>query len=204
MPGIDLQSVLLTVGYVGIALMIFAETGLLAGFFLPGDSLLITVGLLAQRGHFSLAVLLPLLFVAAVVGDAVGFEIGRHAGPRLFRREESRFFKRTHLERARAFYERHGGKTIVLGRFLAIVRTFVPTVAGAAQMPYRKFAVYNFIGAALWVASMLWLGYGFGQAFKNIEIVLMALLAVMVGLSLVPVAWHLWRERRLARRAAAS
>jgi membrane-associated protein len=202
--GIDVESLINTVGYTGLFIIIFAETGLLIGFFLPGDSLLITAGLVAQRGHLDIWVLIPLLIVAAVAGDAAGFQIGKQMGPRLFRRDDSRFFKKHHLERARAFYEKHGGKTILLCRFMALIRTFAPTVAGAAQMPYAKFAVYNIAGGALWVVSMLLTGYWVGSKVPNLEVFFLGLLVVVVGVSLAPGIVHLVRERRSSRRAAAA
>lgn len=192
----DIEWLVETVGYPGLFLIIFAETGLLIGLFLPGDTLLITAGFLAQRGHFEVLILLPLLVVAAIAGDATGYQIGRKAGPRIFTREDSRLFKRRHLERAHAFYERHGGKTIFLARFMAFIRTFAPTVAGAAEMPYRKFAVYNIAGGLTWILSMVLLGYYAGRAIPNIEVFMFLLLAFFLGISLVPAAWHLLRQRR--------
>ncbi|MGI8926472.1 MAG: DedA family protein [Tepidiformaceae bacterium] len=197
-PGIDLESLITTVGYVGLFIIVFAETGLLIGFFLPGDTLLITAGLLAGRGELEILVLIPLLIVAAVLGDATGYQIGRKAGPRLFRRDDSRWFQRRHLERARAFYERHGGKTIVLARFLALIRTFAPTIAGAAGMPYRRFAVFNVAGGVLWVASMTLLGYWFGKKVEDVELVFTGLVVVVIAISVAPAAWHLLRTRRAA------
>ncbi|MCA9831827.1 MAG: VTT domain-containing protein [Dehalococcoidia bacterium] len=199
MPGIDIQSLILTVGYLGLFAIVFAETGLLAGFFLPGDTLLITAGLMVQRGQLDAWLLLPLLVAAAVAGDFVGFEIGKHAGPRLFSRDESRFFKRRHLERAKTFYDKHGGKTILIARFLAVVRTFAPTVAGAAGMHYGRFVMFNAAGAAIWVASMLTLGYVFGQRVGNLEVFFTGLVAVTVILSMAPGLWHLWRQRHSTR-----
>lgn len=198
---IDLESLIVSVGYIGLFIIIFAETGLLVGFFLPGDTLLITTGLLVERGHFEWWILIPVLVVAAVLGDATGYQIGARAGPRLFKRNDSRFFKRSHLERAEAFYEKHGGKTIFLARFLAFVRTFAPTVAGAAKMPYAKFAVYNVGGAILWIVSMTVLGYVFGHAVPNLEVFFVALIGFMLAVSLVPGLWHLWRERKRAAAA---
>ncbi len=195
MPGLDVEAFIRTVGYIGLFVMVFAETGLLVGFFLPGDTLLITAGLLAERGHFHVWTLVVLLIVAALVGDFVGYEIGKHVGQRLYLREDSRFFKRRHLERAQSFYGRHGGKTIVIARFLAIVRTFAPTIAGAAAMPYRKFAVYNFAGAALWVLALIWLGYFFGSRANNLELAFTLLVGVTVAVSIAPGLWHLWRHR---------
>lgn len=202
LPGADLESLIITVGYIGLFVIVFAETGLLVGFFLPGDTLLITAGLLAGRGELEVWVLIPLLIVAAVVGDATGYQIGKHAGPRLFNREDSRWFHRRHLERATRFYERHGGKTIVIARFLALIRTFAPTVAGAVGMRYRSFAIYNVLGGAGWVASMVLLGYWFGKKVADVDTAFTAVVAVVLVASVAPAAWHLLRERRAARRAA--
>ncbi len=202
MPGIDIQSLILAVGYAGLFAIVFAETGLLVGFFLPGDTLLITAGLMAQRGQLDTWILAPLLIAAAIAGDFVGFEIGKHAGPRLYKRDDSRFFKRRHIERAQAFYLRHGGKTIVIARFLAVIRTFAPTVAGAAGMPYRSFVAFNAAGGALWVSSMLALGYVFGQGVGNLEVFFTGLVAVTVALSMAPGVWNLWQQRRRMGRDA--
>ena len=200
-PGTDLEALIKTVGYVGLFVIVFAETGLLIGFFLPGDTLLITAGLLAGRNELELWVLIPLLIVAAVLGDASGYQIGKHAGPRLFNREDSRWFHRRHLERAQDFYDRHGGKTIIIARFLALIRTFAPTVAGAARMPYRKFVVFNVAGGVGWVISMTVLGYWFGKKVENLELFFTAMVVIMVVVSIAPAAFHLLRE--LARRRAA-
>jgi membrane-associated protein len=197
----DLESLIISVGYIGLFVIVFAETGLLVGFFLPGDTLLITTGLLVERGHFEWWILIPVLVVAAILGDATGYQIGARAGPRLFTRNDSRFFKRSHLERAEAFYTKHGGKTIFLARFLAFVRTFAPTVAGAARMPYPRFALYNITGGITWVVSMTVLGYVFGHAVPNLEVFFIVLIGFMIAVSVAPAAWHLWRERR--RSAAA-
>jgi len=208
--GIDLEGIISAVGYPGLILIIFAETGLLIGFFLPGDSLLITTGVLIQRGQFQIAgenrlwFMIPLLIIAAIVGDAVGYQIGKRAGPRLFTREDSRWLNKKHLERAKAFYEKHGGKTIVIARFLAFARTFAPTVAGAAEMPYRKFALYNVTGGVAWIVSMLLLGYGVGEALPNVEAVIFGLVAVVILLTTAPAIWHFWRERQRSRRGAAA
>ncbi len=197
---LDIEALIKTVGYPGLFLIVFAETGLLIGFFLPGDTLLITCGLLAQRGYLELWILLPLLIVAAVVGDATGYQIGKHTGPRIFKREDSRWFHRKHLERAQNFYDRHGGKTIIIARYLAFIRTFAPTVAGAAKMPYRRFAVFNITGAVLWVPSIVVVGYAAGETVPNLDIFFAALVGLMLAASLVPGGWHLFRERRAATR----
>lgn len=197
---IDLEGLIETVGYIGLFLIVFAETGLLIGFFLPGDTLLVTAGLLASRGTFEVWILVPLLFVAAVVGDATGYAIGRSTGPRLFRRDDSRLFKRNHLLKAEAFYEKHGGKTIVLARFVPIVRTFAPTVAGAANMAYPRFALYNVLGAGLWVLSTVLLGYFVGESVPNPDLLFPVLVGIIFLLSVAPAGIHLLRER--SRRAA--
>lgn len=205
--GFDIDALIKTVGYTGLFLIIFAETGLLIGFFLPGDTLLISAGLLIQQDKVNLELwfLIPLLIAAAILGDFVGYQIGRHMGPRLFRRPESRLFKRDHLERAKHFYDNHGGKTIVIARFLAFIRTFAPTVAGAAEMPYHRFVVFNVLGAAIWVPSMTLLGYFFGKAIPAnlIDVFFIALVGVMVIASTGPAAWHFWRQRRRNARSEA-
>jgi membrane-associated protein len=182
--------------YAVLFAIIFAETALFVGFFLPGDSLLLTAGLVASRGYLDIRVLIPLLMVAAVVGDATGYWIGRRAGPRLFAREDSRFFRRRHLLRAREFYDRHGGKTIFLARFVAFVRAFVPTIAGAVGMSWSRFSLYNVVGGVSWVLSMVLLGYFVGSALPNLDAIFLGITAFIMVLSLVPAVYHLWRERR--------
>lgn len=149
--------------YIGLALIVFAETGLAVGFFLPGDSLLVVAGLFAAKANgLNVAILLVLLFVAAVVGDALGYYSGLKVGPRIFTRQKSLLFRPSHLQKAQGFYEKYGGKTIIIARFVPVVRTFAPIVAGAAQMPYRRFVVYNVVGGFLWVFSMILTGYFWG------------------------------------------
>lgn len=203
MPGIDLEALIVTVGLVGLFAIVYAETGLFFGFFLPGDSLLVTAGLVAQRGELDLVTLMVVLTIAAVTGDATGYAIGRRAGPRLFQREDSRFFKRGHLLAAEAFYAKHGGKTIVLARFMPFVRTFAPSVAGAARMSYPAFTLYNVTGGILWVVSMTMLGYLLGEATPNVDLLLLPILGAIVLLSVAPPALHYWRDRRRAARATA-
>ena len=203
--GFDIEAIIKTAGYVGLFLIVFAETGLLIGFFLPGDTLLLSAGLLIQQDKVGLElwVLIPLLVAAAIIGDAVGYQVGKHTGPRIFRKEDSRLFHRDHLLRAQNFYDRHGGKTIVLARFLAFIRTFAPTVAGAAKMPYSNFASYNVVGAALWVPSMTLTGYYFGKAIpaNSIDLFFIGLVVLMVAASTAPALFHLWRERRKGHAA---
>jgi membrane-associated protein len=187
-------------GYVVLVAIVFTETGLLIGFFLPGDSLLITAGLVAATGQLDIWWLNALLIVAAVVGDSVGYAIGWRAGPRLFTRPQSLLFNPRHVERTRAFYARHGAKTIVIARFVPIVRTFAPVVAGVGQMEYRQFVVYNVVGGVGWVTSMTWAGYLLGQVVPNISDHIHVVVAIVIGLSLIPIAVELVRERR--RRSA--
>ncbi len=201
---LDLVSFIVAAGYVGLFVIIFAETGLLIGMFLPGDSLLLTVGLVASKGIFDIRLLIPLLIVAAVAGDATGYYIGKQAGPMLFARDESRFFKRRHLLKAREFYDQHGGKTIFLARFLAFVRTFAPTVAGAVGMPYRQFSLYNVTGGVAWITSMTLGGYWLGDTLErlpvNPEIAIVFTVIVVIVVSVLPAVWHVWRERKSSMR----
>lgn len=194
-------------GYAILFAIIFAETALLVGFFLPGDTLLFLSGLIAADAHYAhagitIGPLLAVLMAAAILGDATGYFIGRKIGPALFSRSDGRFFRREHLDRAHAFYEKHGGKAIVLARFIFIVRTFVPTVAGAANMDARKFMTYNLVGGVLWVGAMTLLGYFFGH-IPLLRNHLESVTLVIVVLSLVPVLVHLAQEKRAngAKRA---
>jgi len=193
-------------GYLVLIFVVFAETGLAAGFFLPGDSLLVVAGLFAAKGDLNVFILLSTLFVAAVVGDAVGYYTGSKMGPRLFKRPKSLVFKPSHLQKANAFYEKYGGKTIIIARFVPIVRTFAPIVAGAAQMPYRRFVMFNIVGGFLWVFSMILGGYFLGnlveKAFgikldEHIEKVVI----VVVLLSLMPPLIEYLKSRREKARA---
>lgn len=188
-------------GLVGLILIVFAETGLMVGFFLPGDSLLVTAGLFAARGDLNLLSLNLSLMAAAIVGDATGYWIGWRAGTALYNRPNSVFFRREHLTKTHEFYERHGGKTIVLARFMPIVRTFAPVVAGAASMTYRHFAFYNVFGGILWVISMTLTGYFLGQVVgaETIERRIHLVIAIVIFLSLLPGIISWLRARRQAR-----
>lgn len=187
----DLKELLTWGGYPVLMLIIFAETGLLVGFFLPGDSLLVTAGVLVNAGlinpiglsNFSnLLVMNAVLGTMAIIGDAVGFWIGYRTGPKIFTREQSLFFRKDYLIDTQKFYEKHGGKTIVLARFMPFARTFAPVVAGVGQMHYRRFAMFNIIGAIAWVFSMTFLGYFLGKIFdaKQIERVVILIIFVSV------------------------
>lgn len=195
----DLPALVQWAGYVGMTAIIFTETGLLVGFFLPGDSLLVTAGLLsATRPEFGLNVwsLGAILTVAAIVGDTVGYHIGKYTGPRIFTRPDSLLFKRDHLLRAQAFYEKHGGKTIIIARFVPIIRTFAPLVAGVGQMQYTRFLMYNVVGGFLWIWSMLLTGYVLGNTVPGVAKHVEKVILVVIFLSILPgiIAWL--KERR--------
>jgi membrane-associated protein len=189
-------------GLIGLILIVFAETGLMIGFFLPGDSLLVTAGLFAARGDLDIVTLNLTLIAAAIIGDATGYWIGKRAGQALYNRPNSFFFRRHHLIKTHAFYEKHGGKTIVIARFMPILRTFAPVVAGAAQMTYRNFAVYNVLGGIGWVTSMTLTGYFLGQAVPNIEEHIHIVVAVVIFLSLLPGIIAVLRAKMQARAAS--
>jgi membrane-associated protein len=195
-----LQSLITNGGPVLLALIIFAENGLLVGFFLPGDSLLITAGILigSQTLHLDFFPLASLLAGCAIVGETTGYYIGKKIGATLYQRPNSRFFKRAHLIRTHAFYEKHGGKTIVLARFIPILRTFVPVVAGAAWMDAKKFFIYNVIGGILWIFGVMALGIALGQSVKNIGDYLYLVIGIVIFLSMLPPVIELIRSRRRA------
>ncbi len=200
LPGVDLEQLILAVGLIGLFAIVFAESGLFFGFFLPGDSLLLTAGVLsaAHPEVFPIWLVCGVCFVAAVTGDAVGYSFGYRLGRRLYDRPDSRFFKKSHLRAAEAFYERHGGKTIVIARFLPFVRTFAPIVAGTAHMRYSRFALYNFTGAILWAIGVPVAGYLLGNAIpaEVLDRWLYVIIAVVIALSVLPTAIHLYRHNR--------
>ena len=182
----DVEGLIRAGGMLMLVAIVFAETGLLVGFFLPGDSLLVTAGVFAAAGHLDIRLLLTVVTVAAVVGDQVGYYIGYRTGPRIFRRPDSLFFKREHLLRAQRFYEHHGGKTIILARFMPIIRTFAPVVAGVGQMEYRRFVTFNVVGGVLWVWSMSLLGFSLGHMVPDIDKHIHVVIAVVIFLSILP------------------
>jgi membrane-associated protein len=192
---VDPKHLIETFGTLGVIGIIYAETGLLIGFFLPGDSLLVTAGLLASQGKLNIAVLLIGCAFASIVGAQTGYFIGRRAGPRLFSRPDSRFFKREYVDKAQSYFDRYGGKTIVLARFVPIVRTFANVVAGVAKMDDRRFLFYNVIGGIAWTVTILMLGYGLGQ-IHGIDKYILAIIAVIVLISAAPVAIEVLRSRR--------
>lgn len=199
---LDPQWLISTFGLIGILAIVFAESGLLIGFFLPGDSLLFTTGLLVAGGtflHQPLWLVCLLVSIAALAGDQVGYLFGRRLGPALFTRADSRLFKQQNLERANTFFDRYGARSIVLARFVPIVRTFTPIVAGASRMHYRTFVLYNVIGGVLWSCGVTMLGYFLGQVpfvKSHIELILLGIVAV----SVLPIAVELLRARRARTR----
>jgi membrane-associated protein len=198
----DVQGIITWGGLAALVAIIFAETGLLVGFFLPGDSLLVTAGIYCtslEEGKpplLSLPLVLLLPMIAAIVGDTVGYFIGAKSGPALFSREQSLFFSRKHLLRTKEFYERHGGKTIIIARFLPFVRTFAPVVAGIGQMNYRRFLSFNVFGGIGWVFSMVMLGFGLSTVFPNLGKQIDKVIIVIIFVSLLPGAISWWLNRK--------
>ena len=198
-----LEQIVVWGGYVGLCAIIFSETGLLIGFFLPGDSLLVTAGLYAAAtGSLNVTLLIPLLTVAAICGNAVGYLIGRRAGKALYNRPQSRFFRRDHLLKTRDFYERYGGITIVMAQFMPFARTFAPVVAGIAEMKYRRFATFNVGGAIGWITSMVLLGYYLGRSIPGIERHIEYVIAAVVFISVLPILIK-YLQHRSARQTIA-
>ncbi len=194
--GLDMVEIIKAIGYVGLFGIVFAETGLFLGFFFPGDSLLFVAGILAAQGFFSLPILLVGLFVAAFTGNLVGYWFGGYVGPKIFSREDSLLFKKSHLIKAKKFYDRHGPKMIVLARFAPIIRTFAPIVAGVAKMHYGTFMLYNFVGALLWSVGLTTLAYYLGGLVENIDRYLLPIVLLIIFLSILPGVFEYWRDRR--------
>ena len=191
----DVESLVRVGGLVGLTLIVFVETGLLIGFFLPGDSLLVTAGLFAARGDLEVVPTIVALSIAAIVGDTVGYNIGARAGPKLFTRPNSLLFNRKHLITTKEFYERHGPFTIVIARFIPILRTFAPVVAGVGAMAYRRFIVYNIAGGIGWVITTVLGGYFLGQMVPNIHDHIHKVIAIVIVLSLMPAIIKIAKEK---------
>jgi membrane-associated protein len=186
-----------------VCIVVFAETGMFVGFFLPGDSLLVTAGVFAGAGRLKIAELLAFVTVCAIAGDQLGYWIGRRAGQSLYQRQDSRFFKKRHLEHAHEFYEEYGGKTIILARFVPIVRTFCPPVAGAARMSYPRYLGYDVVGGFLWVWGMILLGFTLGRTIPNVDKKIHYVIAAVIVASFIPAVYHTWKARDRKARAAA-
>ncbi len=196
----DVEGLVRVGGLLALIVIVFAETGLLVGFFLPGDSLLVTAGLFAANGHLELWSLFLFVSLAAIVGDAVGYFVGARTGPRIFSRDDSLLFHKKHLVSTKEFYDRHGGITIVLARFMPILRTFAPVVAGVGNMPYGRFAFYNVMGGIGWVVSMTSVGYFLGKTIPDIDRYIHVVIAVVILLSLIPGIVAFLRSSRRARK----
>lgn len=200
----DVEHIIQSGGLLVIGLIVFAESGLLIGFFLPGDTLLFAAGFFAAQGKLNLFSLLAVLIVAAIVGDNVGYTIGKHSGKRLFKKKDGLFFRHEYIERAEQFYEKHGGKTIILARFVPIVRTFAPMVAGMGNMNRRRFMLFNIVGAFLWSVSITLLGYWLGSKIPNIDKYILPVILLATIFTFSPPLIHVWRDRRKAAKAAKS
>jgi len=200
----DPKDLIETFGTLGLLFIIFAESGLLLGLVFPGDSLLFTAGLLASQGKLNIAAVVLGCFVAAVAGAEVGYLLGRRFGPGLFRKPDSRIFKKEYVERSREFFERHGAKTIVLARFVPFVRTLAPMLAGVGEMPRRTFVAYNIIGSLIWAVGVSVAGYFLGSTIPDIDRYLLPIIGLIIVLSLLFPAIELLRQRRRNREAAAA
>lgn len=186
-----------------VCVVVFVETGMFVGFFLPGDSLLVTAGVFAGAGQLKIAELLTFVTLCAIAGDQLGYLIGRRAGKTLYQRKDSRFFRKKHLERAHEFYEEYGGKTIIMARFVPIIRTFCPPVAGAAQMSYWRYLSYDVVGGFLWVWGMVLLGFTLGRTIPNIDKKIHYVIAAVIVASFIPAVYHAWKAREKKPSAAA-
>ena len=196
---IDLEQLIEHIGYIGLFAIVFAESGLFFGFFLPGDSLLLTAGLLASRDMLNIYILIPILFTGAILGDSVGYWFGAKTGPLIFKREESLFFKPKNLLAAKAFYDKHGGKTITLARFMPFIRTFAPIVAGAVDMHYRRFLFFNVLGGVAWAIGVTLLGYYLGSALGHVEGIdkyFTLLVLAFFFIPGIPTLLHVWRDNK--------
>jgi len=192
---IDIVELTKTIGYVGLSLIIFLESGVFFGFFLPGGSMLFVAGLLASQGFFNIYLLIIILGLSAFLGDSVGYYFGSKVGPKIFKREDSLLFKKKHLEQTKIFYDKYGPMAVVLGRFIPIVRTFVPILAGVANMHYGRFIRYNIIGAIFWAIGMTLLGYFVGTSVPNMQNYLLPIIVAIVFLSIVPILLEMRKKK---------
>ncbi len=193
---LDPMAILQTGSYLGVALLVFAESGLLIGMFLPGDSLLFAAGLLAESGFFSIGPLMMVVVAAAILGDSAGYWFGKKVGDHLYDREDSRFFKKEYLKRTERFYKKYGGRALILARFVPIVRTLTPILAGAGSMTYRKFLSYNIVGGILWGAGMTLFGFLFGSIIPDSEKYIVPISLIIIVLSLFPILLNMTRGKR--------
>jgi len=194
--GFNLKNLILTTGYFGLFFIVFAESGLLFGFFFPGDSLLITAGLLASQGYLEIKLLILITILAAILGDTVGYWFGKKTGPRIFKKEDSLLFHKKNIIKANEFYKKHGGKTIVIARFLPFIRTFAPIVAGVGEMDYLRFLSFNIFGGIFWVLTTCLAGFFLGNIIPNIEEYFLLIILVVIFISALPGMIHFWKEYR--------
>lgn len=187
-------------GLLLIGAIVFAESGLLVGFFLPGDTLLFSAGFFASQGELPILGLMAVVMAAAIVGDNVGYEIGKRNGHRIFRKKDGLFFRHEHIARAEAFYEKHGGKTVILARFIPVVRTFAPVVAGVGKMSHRRFLAFNIIGGVLWGGGVSLLGYWLGSKIPNIDKYIYPIIGLAVALSVLPALHHLLGDKEVRQK----
>ena len=183
-------------GYIGLAVIVFSGSGFLGGFFLPGGTLLITAGIFASQGHLNIVLTLAIIIVAAIIGDSVGYLIGSKVGPKLFTRPDSRFFSQKNVQEAHTFFEKYGAQSIILARFLPIIRSFVPTIAGVSKLSYKKFLTYNVIGGALWGLVVTLLGYTLGRVIPNMDHYILPVVITVSIVSFIPLVLHLHKRRR--------
>lgn len=200
----NLTNIIVAFGYVGVTVTVFAESGFLLGFFLPGDSLLFTVGVLASQGFFNIYLLVGLCVAAAIAGDSFGYWMGSYFGPKLFNREESFFFKREYVTRTENFYKKYGTRTIILARFVPIVRTFAPIMAGVGKMEYKTFLKNNVVGGAIWAGGILGLSYWLGSQFSGIENYIQYIAIGIILISVLPLAFEYLKARAEKRRDSTS
>jgi membrane-associated protein len=198
----DLRSFVEQIGYIGVYAIVFAESGLLIGFFLPGDSLIFTAGFLSSPviGLFDVWRLLIGAWIAAIIGDNVGYYFGAKVGPRLFRRENSLLFHKDHLVKAQEFYEKHGGKAIVFARFMPIVRTFAPIVAGIGHMDRKRFMFFNFLGGTIWIFGLGFLGFFLGSLVKDVDRYLLPIIGIIILASVLPPLLHVYKQENMSLR----
>lgn len=193
---LDPEMIIATGGLALIAFIVFAESGLLFGFFFPGDTLLLFAGILAAQGQFSIMAVIAVIMASAIAGGQVGYYIGEKFGPKLFKKKDGVLFKAEYIERSEKFYEKHGGKTIVLARFIPIVRTFAPVVAGIGHMDKKKFAFYNIAGSGIWGAGVTLIGYFLGSRIPDLDKYIMPIIAFVILASFIPAIYHLLKNRR--------
>ncbi|QQG36228.1 MAG: VTT domain-containing protein [Micavibrio aeruginosavorus] len=200
----DIIPLIKSLGYFGIWGAVFAESGIVFCFFFPGDSLLFTAGVIAAQGFLNLGILAAGCFIAAVTGNMLGYEVGKRTGLRLFKNGDTRFLKRKHLEMTQRFFDRHGKMAIILARFLPIIRTFTPFLAGMAQVPYRLFILYSIIGALAWAVGLALLGYFLGEMIpaEQLDRYLLPIVLGIIVLSIMPSAWHLYKEMKMVKKGA--